>query len=66
VRLIGDTSKCIVYEANLRCKNYNLGRIYASFREDSLEIEFTKACSGKLVGYVQDHGVPKSGDLKNI
>ena len=46
---MGDTTKCLVYVANLGCKNIKSGRSYASFGEDYSEIDFTEACSGKLV-----------------
>ena len=36
-------------QLNLGAKDIKFGRSYASFGDDCSEIEFTEACSGKLV-----------------
>ena len=44
-----DTSKYSVYVVNVRSINDKSRRSYVSFGDVYSEIEFTKACSGKLV-----------------
>ena len=48
-KVMGDTSKYLVYAVNVGWRNVKSGRSYVSFGEDCSKIEFTKACSGKLV-----------------
>ena len=45
---MGDTSKYLVYAINIGRRNDTSIRSYASFGDFCSEIEFTKACSGKL------------------
>ena len=46
---IEDTSKYLVYKVNIKWKNDKFGRSYVSFGDVCSKIEFTKACSHKLV-----------------
>lgn len=46
---MGDTSKNLVYAVNFGWINDKSGRSYVRFGHVYSEIEFTKACSGKLV-----------------
>ncbi len=48
-KVMGDTSKYLVYAVNVGWRNSMVGRSYVSFGDVCSEIEFTKACSGKLV-----------------
>ena len=43
------TSKYLVYAVNVRSRNDKSRRSYVSFGDVCSEIEFTEACSGKLV-----------------
>ena len=44
-----DTSEYLVYAVNVGWRNDKFGRSYVSFGDVFFEIEFTEACSGKLV-----------------
>ena len=46
---MGDTYEYLVYEVNVGRRNYKFRRSYVSFGDVYSEIEFTEACSGKLV-----------------
>ena len=46
---MGDTSECLVYAVNIGRRNDKSGRSYVSFGDVCSEIEFTEACSSKLV-----------------
>ena len=45
---MGVTSEYLVYANNARWRNDKFGKSYVSFGDVCSEIEFTKACSGKL------------------
>lgn len=47
--VIGDTSKYLVYTVNDGWRNVKSRRSYVIFGDVYYEIEFTEACSGKLV-----------------
>ena len=47
--IMGDTSKYLVYVVNIKWRNVNSGRSYVSFGDVCSKIEFTEACSSKLV-----------------
>ena len=49
---MGDTSKYLAYIVNIKRKKDKSRRSYVSFGNVCSEIEFTKACSGKLVIYL--------------
>ena len=46
---MGDTSKYLAYIVNIGSRKDKSRRSYVSFGDVSSEIEFTKACSGKLI-----------------
>ena len=46
---MGDTSKYLVYAVNVRRRKDKSRRSYVSFGDVCSEIEFTEACSGKLI-----------------
>ena len=48
-KVMGDMFEYLVYAINVKRWNDKFGRIYVSFSDVCLEIEFTKACSGKLI-----------------
>ena len=46
---MGDNFEHLVYEVNIKIRKDNSRRIYVSFVDFCFEIEFTRACFGKLV-----------------
>ena len=48
-KVMGDTSEYLVYEVNVRWRNYKSGKSYVSFGDVCYEINFIEAYSGKLV-----------------
>ena len=46
---MGDASEYLVYAVDIRRRKDNSRRSYVSFGDVCYEIEFTKACSSKLV-----------------
>ena len=46
---MGDKSKYLAYSFNIGRRKDKFGRRYVSFGDDCSEVDFTKACSGKLV-----------------
>ena len=46
---MGDTSEYMIYVVNIRRRKDSSRRSYVSFGDVCSEIEFTGACSGKLV-----------------
>ena len=48
-KVMGDTSKYLVYAVNIGWRNDKSGRSYVIYANVCFDIEFTKACSHKLV-----------------
>ena len=48
-KVMWDISEYLVYKFNVGWRNDKYKRHYVSFRDVYSEIEFTEACSGKLV-----------------
>ena len=48
-KVMGDTSEYLVYAVNVRRWNDKSRRSYVSFGDVCFGIEFTKACSSKIV-----------------
>ena len=46
---MGDTSKYLLYIVNIKIRKDKSRRSYVSFGDVCFEIEFTKACFGKLI-----------------